>query len=141
MQRHTLIPISITLTLLLSGAACELQRADMPPPGLSPLVGTEVTLQGTYVGPGKFGAVFITEDGDDLQLYDGCPSPFPFPDGTPMSVAGVLMHQPDLNPCEGTPETDECPYTGIPAHYYIRTAQIHVLDHPSCDSTPATLDN
>ena len=98
---------------------------------VSAMLGKVVLLQGTYVGPGKFGAEFVTSEGVSLVLYDGDPSPFSFPGGTAMSVGGLLSYQPAVNPCEGTPEAQECPYTGIPAYLYIRKARIRALDRSS----------
>lgn len=95
------------------------------------MLGTVVFLQGTYLGPGKLGAEFVTDDGVSLVLHDGDPSTFSFPNGTHMSVSGLLSYQPAVNPCEGTPEARECPYAGIPAHLHIRKARIRALDRSS----------
>ena len=82
-----------------------MKEADLPA-----MLGTVVFLQGTYLGPGKFGAEFVTDDGVSLVLYDDDPSTFSFPNGAHMSVSGPLSHQPAANPCGGTPEARECPY-------------------------------
>ena len=84
---------------------------------LTDQVGQNVELTGRLGGPGKEGVYLITF-GEEVYLpgYDG-----PIRIGTNVLVHGKLQWAEEVNPCPGA---EDCPYTGVIAHYFIEGASV-----------------
>ena len=110
--------LGITLALL---AGCA-QPVATPPaaqhPSLPSLVGHEVTLQGAYTGPGKFG-YFLKVGAEEVYLVDPVNAPWPRPDNEVTLVAkGKLQRSPEG--CPSSSEAEAC----APAYYFIEGAEL-----------------
>lgn len=86
---------------------------------LTDQVGQDVELTGLLAGPGKDGLYMIAA-GEQVYLpdYTG-----PIRIGTHVVARGKLQWAEDQNPCPGA---EDCPYTGVIAHYFIEGADVQV---------------